>query len=79
MNNVEDIVPKITVVSQDTENINKPDNPMEERVEVNEENIEKPGEPEEETPTENQPVEEDVKSIGEEKAKTPTFLLTLES
>ena len=51
---------------------------MEERVEVNEENTEKPREPKEETPTENQPVEEYVESIREEKAKTPPFLLTLE-
>ena len=29
-------------------------------------------------PTENQPVEEEVESIGEEKARTPPFLLTLE-
>ena len=77
-NNVEDKVPKITVVIQDTEKINNPDKPMEERVEVNEENTEKPAKMEEETPTENQPVEEDVESIGEEKAKAPPFLLTLE-
>ena len=39
-----------------------------------------PEEPEEEIPTENQPVEEDVESIGEGKArfKTPPFFLTME-
>ena len=48
---------------------------MEEQVGVNKEN---PEEPEEEIPTENQPVGEDAESIGEEKARTPPFLLTLE-
>ena len=79
-NNVEDKVPEITIISQDLEQINKPAKPMEEQVGVNKENTEKPKEPEEEIPTENQPVEEDVESIGEGRArfKTPPFLLTLE-
>ena len=51
---------------------------MEEQVGVNKENIEKPEDPEEEIPTKNQPVEEGVESIGEGKARTPPFLLTLE-
>ena len=77
-NNVEDKVPEITIFSQETEKINKPAKLMEEQVGVNKENTEKPEEPEEEIPTENQPVEEDVESIGGEKARTPPFLLTLE-
>ena len=79
-NNVEDKVLEVTIISQDTEQINKPAKPMEEQVKVNKENTERPEEPEEEIPTENQPMEEDVKSIGEGKArfKTPPFLLTLE-
>ena len=77
-NKVEDKVPEITIISQDTEQINKPAKPMEEQVGVNKENTEKPEDLEEEMPTENQPVEEEVESIGEEKARTPPFLLTLE-
>ena len=77
-NNVEDKVPGITTTNQDPKQINNPTKLMEEQVEVNKENTVKPEEPEEEIPTENQPVEEEVKSIGEEKARTPPFLLTLE-
>ena len=51
---------------------------MKEQVGANKENIENPKDPEEEMPTENQPVEEEVESIGEEKSRTPPFLLTLE-
>ena len=51
---------------------------MEEQVGVNKENTEKPKEPEEEMPIENQPVEEEVEAIGEQKARTPPFLLNLE-
>ena len=40
-NNVEDKVPKITIFSQETEQINKPAKPMEEQVGVNKENTEK--------------------------------------
>ena len=77
-NNVEDKVPEITIISQDPKKINKPIKPIEDHAGVNKENIENPEEPEEEIPTENQPVEEDVESIGGEKARTPPFLLTLE-
>ena len=79
-NNVEDKVPEITIISQGPKQINKPIKPIEYHVGVNKENIENPEEPEEEIPTENQPMEEDVESIGEGKArfKTPPFLLTLE-
>ena len=51
---------------------------LEDLVGDDKENIKKPEEPEEEIPTKNQPVEEDVESIGEEKSRTPPFLLTLE-
>ena len=53
---------------------------MEDQVSVNKGNTKRPKEPKEEIPTENQPVEEDVESIGEGKArfKTPPFMLTLE-
>ena len=77
-NNIENKVPKITIFSQETEQINKPAKPMKEQVGVNKENTKKPEESEEEMPTENQLVEEEVESIGEEKARTPPFLLTLE-
>ena len=50
-NNVEDKVPEITIISQDTEQINKPAKPIEEQVEVDKENTENPEEPEEEIPT----------------------------
>ena len=73
-NNVEDKVPEITIISEDPKQINKHVKPIEDHVGVNIENIEKPEELEEEIPTENQPVEEDVESIGEEKARTPPFL-----
>ena len=76
--NVEDKVSEIIIFSQETEQINKPAKLMEEQVGVNKENTEKPKEPEEEMPIENQPVEEEVESSGEEKARTPPFLLTLE-
>ena len=51
-NNVEDKVPEITIISQDTEQINKPTKPMEEQLGVNKENTKYPEEPEEEMPTE---------------------------
>ena len=51
---------------------------MEDQVGVNKENTKRPEEPEEEMPIENHPVEGDVESIGEGKARTPPFLLTLE-
>ena len=40
--NVEDKVPEITIVSQDSEQINKPAKPMEEQVGVNKENTKRP-------------------------------------
>ena len=76
--NVEDKIPEITIFNQEMEQINKPTKLMEEQVGVNKENNENTKEPEEEIPTEKQLVEEDVESIGEEKARTPPFLLTLE-
>ena len=77
-NNVDDKVLEITIINQDPKQINKPVKPMEYQVGVNKENTKRPEEPEEEIPTENQPMEEDVESIGEGKAITPPFLLTLE-
>ena len=43
--NVEDKVPKITIFSQETEQINNPAKLMEEQVGVNNKNTEKPKEP----------------------------------
>ena len=79
-NNVDGKVLEITIIGQDPKQINKPIKPMEDQVGVNKENTKRPEEPEEEIPTENQPMEEDVESDGEGKArfKTPPFLLTLE-
>ena len=76
--NIEDKVPKVTIVSQETEQINKPAKLMEGKFDADKGNTEKTEEPEKEVPTENQPMEEDVESIVEEKARTPPFLLTLE-
>ena len=73
-NNVEDKVPEITIISQDPKKINKLVKPMEDQVGVNKENTKRPEEPEEEIPTENQPVEEDVESIREGKARFKTYL-----
>ena len=55
-----------TIISQDLKQINMPIKPMEDQVGDDKENIKKPEEPEEELPTENQPMEEDVESIGED-------------
>ena len=46
-NNVEYKVHEITIISQDTEQINKPAKPMEEQVGVNKKNTKRPKEPEE--------------------------------
>ena len=77
-NDTEDEIPKVTIFSRETEQINKPLELMGGQVYVNKGNTEKTEEPEKEIPTKNHLVEEDVESIGEEKAKTPPFLLTLE-
>ena len=75
-NNVGGKAPEITIISQDLKQINKPVKPMEDQLGDDKENTQRPKELEEEIPTENQPVEEDVESIGEGKArfKTPPFL-----
>ena len=79
-NKVDTEVSKITITNQDPKKINMPVKPMEDQVGDGKENIKIPEEPEEELPTENQPMEEVVEAIGEEKTrfKTPPFLLTLE-
>ena len=65
-NNVDGKVPEITIISQDLKQINKLVKPVEDQVGVNKENTKRLEEPEEEIPTENQPMEEDVESIGED-------------
>ena len=51
---------------------------MEGQLDVDKGNTENTEDPEKEMPTENQPVDEDIELIREEKAKTPPFLLTVE-
>ena len=76
--NIEDKVPKVTTVSQETEQINEHAKLMEGEVDVDKGDTEKAEEPKKYVPTKNQPGEEDVEPSWEEKAKTPPFLLTLE-
>ena len=73
--NDEDKTPRVTTFDQETKPIIEPVKPVEN---VEEGNAEKIKEFKEEIPTENQPVEEKVKSTGERKTSTPPFLLTLE-
>ena len=73
--NVEDKTPEATTLNQEAEPSNETVKPVED---VEEGSAEKVKEVKEEIPTENQPVEEKVKSTGERKTSTPPFLLTLE-
>ena len=66
------------MVNQETEPINEPARPMKGQVDVDEGNTKKIKELKKYVPTQNQPGEEDIEPIWEEKAKTPPFLLTLE-
>ena len=76
--NIENKTPKVTTANQEMEQINEHTKLMEGQVDVNKGNTKKTEEPKKEVPTENQPGEEDIEPIWEEKAKTPPFLLTLE-
>ena len=65
--------PKVTIVNQETEQIDEHAKLVEGQVDVNKENTKKIKEPKKDVPTKNQPGEEDIEPSWEEKAKAHLF------